>query len=132
MTSSLTLSLPEISLFLSAAIVLGVTIRLFIGMRRNMKTTASAHNLADNEWQTKYMSDIQKRDKEIASLKEKVRQSGDHVKILSTKAEELHWQHRRFEAIKEQLDKKLKDLDRKNKLHLMTMQEKKRLVASGQ
>jgi peptidoglycan hydrolase CwlO-like protein len=132
MTSSLTLSLPEIALFLSAAIVLGITIRLFIGMRSNMKAEAAADNFVNDEWKTKYMSDIQRRDKEIAALKEKLRQSGEHVKTLSTKAEELRWQHRRFEAIKEQLEKELKDPDKKNKLHLITKQEKRGLVASGQ
>jgi predicted RNase H-like nuclease (RuvC/YqgF family) len=132
MTSSLTLSLPEIALFLSAAIVLGITIRLFIGMRSNMKAEAAADNFVNDEWKTKYMSEIQRCDKEIAAMNEKLRQSGDHVKTLSTKAEELRWQHRRFEAIKEQLEKELNDLDRKNKLHLVAIQEKKGLVASGQ
>lgn len=132
MTSSLTLSLPEIALFLSAAIVLGVTIRLFTVMRSNTKTTTAAGNPVNDEWKTKHTSDIQKSDKQIAALKEKLKLSGDHVKTLTTKVEELRWQYRRFEAIKEELEKKLNALDRKNKLHPIATQEKISRVAGGQ
>lgn len=133
MTSSLTLSLPEIALFLSAAIVLGITLRLFIGTQNTMKaaTVANKPDTDNSEWKTKYMSDMQKRDKELAILKEKLKQSGNHVKTLSTKAEELRWQHKRFETIKEQLEKELSDLDKKNKLRPVVIPEKKGLVANG-
>lgn len=132
MTNSLTLSLPEIILFFSAAIVLGITIRLFIGMRSNMKKEAKEmESLKNEEWKEKYFADIKIRDKKIATLKEQVKQSGEKAKAFSTKAEELHWQHERFEAIKEQLEKRISDLDKKNKMQLITVQEKRGLVARG-
>lgn len=132
MTNSLTLSLPEIILFFSAAIVLGITIRLFIGMRSNMKKeTEEMDSLESEEWKEKYFIDLKIRDKKIASLKEQVKQSSEKAKVFSTKAEELRWQHERFEAIKEQLEKRISDLDKKNKISLIAVPEKRGLVARG-
>lgn len=131
MTSSFTLSLPEIALFVSAAIVLGVTIRLYTGMRSTLKTVAATSNPINDEWKTKYMSDIPKSDKEITGLKEKLKNAGDHIQTLSTKAEELRWQYRQFESIKEGLEKKLKDAEKKNLSGTISMEEKRSFVTGG-
>lgn len=132
MTNSLTLSLPEIVLFISAAIVLGITIRLFISMRRNIKAITHENELngfSDDEWRSKYNTDIKRRDKEIAALKELIRQSEEKVKTLSSESEAQRWQHKRFEAVKEQLENKVTELDQLNKATRKVMQEKISLVA---
>lgn len=134
METSLTLSMLEIAFFLSGAMVLGITIRLFVTNRSSGKTTTGKkvmHDPANNEWKQKYTNDINKRDNEISALREQILKSGENIRTLSTELNELRQQHKGFEAVKEQLEKKIWDLNKKNNLHRIVMPEKKGIVARG-
>jgi len=134
MTNNFNLSLPELILFLSAAIVLGITIRLFLSMRKDLKINTPVHQLTNQEreeLEKKLSSDLIIRDKQISSLKEKLKTSGEKVKMMVTKTEELNWQQKRFESIKDQLEKKITDLDKRKMVTHIATSEKRGLIARG-
>jgi|GEM_PF-5215883 len=117
MENSLTLSVAEIAFFLSGAMVLGITIRLFI-VQRGIRTTAAAEKSvrnADNEaWEKKYVHDLDKRDREIAVLQQQLRASGASIKTIATELNTLRQQYNSFEAAKELLEKKIRGMNKKN------------------
>jgi len=103
-------------------------------MRKDLKIHTPAQQLTDQEkeeLEKKLSSDIIIRDKQISSLKEKLKNSGEKAKMLATKTEELSWQQKRFESIKDQLEKKISDLDMRNKVTLIAPPEKRGLIARG-
>jgi hypothetical protein len=134
MATSLTLSVLEISFFLFGAIALGITIHLFIANRRDRKTKtdeSGLNSLPDDECALKYLNEIGMRDNEISVLQEQILKSKENVKIFSAELDELHRQNNRFELAKEQLEKKIMDMDKKNNLHRVVTLQKMGIAAGG-
>jgi chromosome segregation ATPase len=128
----ITLSFLEMFFFLSGAVVLGITIHMFIGnlkSQRQETTISSVNGLTDKEWEMKYMQDLKMREEELNALEIQLRESEEKVKNFSTGVYELRWEQNRFESVKKNLEKRIKDLENKNDLHHIIMPEKRSKVA---
>jgi len=122
----LTLSMLEISLFLSAAMVLGITIHFYIISLRSSKTPSRKMKKikkAEEEWKLKYLNDIELRFQEITNLKQQINEAKENANIFSIEVEELRQQHKQFRAARERLEKKLSDMDKRTNLRRMIMGE---------
>lgn len=128
MTTDLTFSLPEICLFLSSAVIFGVTIGHFTAHRKQKKTVQENDPATGN---TEIIDQSAINDPEIISLQDQLRLSVEKVNLLATESEELRWLHRRFEVHKDELEKKIKDLNKKNNLRLLAIQDKPRIAANA-
>jgi len=101
LAASLTLSVMEIILLLFGAIILGITIHFFIASNKSLnESTAEMEkpNLAQDEWKLRYFNDMEMRDKEILSIKEKLLEAEENAKIYSIEAQEMHRQKRALET----------------------------------
>lgn len=99
--ASLTLSIIEIVVLMLGAIVLGITIHFFITSRRNLKgslTPPVKTTQGLNEWKLKYFNDIEIRDKELTSLRQRAEEAEDNSNIFSIEAEELRKQNKKLQA----------------------------------
>ena len=97
---TLSLSIIEIIVLMTGAVVLGVTIHFFITSRRQFKTTTKEVKQGKNvdEWKLKYFNDIEFRDKELASLKEQLAEVQDNNQINSIEAEEMRKENKKLLA----------------------------------
>jgi chromosome segregation ATPase len=99
--ATLTLSVLEVVLLLLGAIILGITIHFFIASNKSLKATTrelQKETQAQDEWKLRYFNDIEQRDKELASFKQKLMEAEENVTIYSTEAEEMNRQNRKLEA----------------------------------
>jgi len=99
--STLTLSVLEIVLLLFGAIILGVTIHFFIASNKSLKAATNElkkDSQVQDEWKLRYFNDMELRDKEITSIKQKLLEAEENVNIYSTEAEEMNRQNRKLEA----------------------------------
>ena len=115
MATSLTLSMLEIILLFFVAISLGITIHFFITSRKRLKATTSEmskNNLVKNEWKLKYLNDMEAKDREVAAIKEQLREAEENANIYSIEAEEMRQQNDKFEDIIAKLEKKVEDMER--------------------
>jgi FtsZ-binding cell division protein ZapB len=100
LAASLTLSVLEIVLLLFGAIILGITIHFFITSNKSLNATTAElekPGLAQDEWKLKYFNDMEARDKEILSLKERLLEAEENARIYSVEAQEMHRQKRALE-----------------------------------
>lgn len=124
---SLTLSMLEISLFLSAAMVLGITIHFYIISLRSSKISPRKMKKikkAEEEWKLKYLNDIELRYQEISTLQLQINEAKENANIFSIEVEELRQQHQQFRAARERLEKRLTDMDNRASLRRMIMRER--------
>jgi len=101
MAATLTLSVLEVVLLLFGAIILGITVHFFIASNKSLKATTNElkkDSQAQDEWKLRYFNDIESRDKEIASIKQKLMEAEENSNIYSTEAEEMNRQNRKLEA----------------------------------
>ena len=101
MAATLTLSVLEIVLLLFGAIVLGITIHFFIASNKSLKATTKElkkETQVQDEWKLRYFNDIELRDKEISTVKQKLMEAEENANIYSTEAEEMNRQNRKLEA----------------------------------
>jgi chromosome segregation ATPase len=101
LAASLTLSVLEIVLLLFGAIILGITIHFFIASNKSLNATTAElekPGLAQEEWKLKYFNDMESRDRELVSLKEKLIEAEENARIYSVEAQDIHRQKRALEA----------------------------------
>lgn len=99
--ATLTLSVLETVLLLFGAIILGITIHFFIASNKSLKATTDElkkDSQVQDEWKLRYFNDIELRDKEIASIKQKLLEAEENASIYSIEAEEVNRQKRKLEA----------------------------------
>lgn len=102
---TLSLTIVEIIVLMLGAIVLGITIHFFIVSRRNLRseiphTPTPKVNKVSDEWKTRYFSDIELKDKELASLRQLLDEEKENNNINLIEAEE---QRHRNKELKEEL-----------------------------
>jgi len=101
LAATLTLSVLETVLLLFGAIILGITIHFFIASNKSLKATTDElkkDSQAQDEWKLRYFNDVELRDKEIASIKQKLLEAEENASIYSIEAEEVNRQKRKLEA----------------------------------
>ena len=97
----LTLSIVEIIILLFGAVILGITIHFFISSRRSNKDSfAEADRVSRilSDWKLKYFNDIEQRDKELASVNEKLKEAEENSEIYSIEADEMRKQNKKLLA----------------------------------
>jgi DNA repair exonuclease SbcCD ATPase subunit len=109
--TGLTLSLIEIIVLMLGAIVLGITIHFFITSRRSLKNSTSGEsnkiNKSLEEWKLKYFNDVEVRDKELSTLRERLEESEENSNINSIEADEMRQQNKKLKLEIETLRKTL-------------------------
>src|ERR1700752_3839631 len=101
LAATLTRSALEIVLLLVGAIILGITIHFFIASNKSLKATTRElmkETQAQDEWKLRYFNDIEQRDKELASFKQRLMEAEENATIYSTEAEEMNRQNRKLET----------------------------------
>lgn len=101
MAASLTLSVMEIVLLLFGAIILGITIHLFITSRKNLKHDEGdmeKNTLAKDEWKLKYFNDMEVKEKELSQLKQRLDEAEENSGIYSIEAEELRKENKLLQS----------------------------------
>jgi DNA repair exonuclease SbcCD ATPase subunit len=93
------------------AIVLGITIHFFITSRRSLKNSTSGESnkigKSLEEWKLKYFNDVEIRDKELTTLRERLEESEENSNINSIEADEMRQQNKRLKTEIETLRKTL-------------------------
>ena len=100
---TLSLSIVEIIVLMLGAIVLGITIHFFIVSRRSLRSAvphAPKTNKASEEWKARYYSDMELKDKELATLRQTLEEEKENSNIFNIEAEE---QRERNKRLKEEL-----------------------------
>jgi DNA repair exonuclease SbcCD ATPase subunit len=109
--AGLTLSIIEITVLMLGAIFLGITIHFFITSRRSLKSSTSGESnkisKSLEEWKLKYFNDVEIRDKELATLRERLEDSEENSNINSIEADEMRQQNKRLKSEIETLRKTL-------------------------
>ena len=97
---SINLTIVEIVILFGSAIVIGVVIHFFYSSRRGMKkdleqTTKSVSSGLD-EWKLKYLSEAERKDKEISDLKSRLHIADENKRIYEIEMQELKNQIRKL------------------------------------
>ena len=107
--ATLSLSLIEIIVLMLGAITLGITIHFFIVSRKSLKTTAlnaSGKMGKDLEqWKLKYFNDIEIREKELSTIRQKLDETEENNNINSIEADEMRKMNKKLQAEMEFLRK---------------------------
>jgi chromosome segregation ATPase len=100
------LTVLEITLLFFGAVILGITIHFTITSRRNFRSSMNDKEEANkvrDEWKFRYFNDIESRDKELATLKEQLKQikeqlseAEENSNIYSIEAEEMRKENKRL------------------------------------
>jgi chromosome segregation ATPase len=94
MGGQLTLSVIEIIILMSGAIILGITIHFFITSRRSLKDTMDASvggklQMELKDWKSRFFNETEYRDKQIEILQKKLTDTEENINIYSIEAEEV-------------------------------------------
>ncbi len=99
---TLSFSIVGIIVLMAGAITLGITIHFFIVWRRSVKpssSTPSQKPVKDiEEWKLRYFNDIELRDKEITSLKQRLAGIEEDNNINSIEAAEMRKLNKKLQA----------------------------------
>lgn len=128
MDTNIKLSVLVISLFLSGAFILGISIHAFIAARRKpgkKKGQETPSGIEEAEGELKYLNEIGLRDKEIAGLQKNLVQSKGKANTFSVKVEELRQQKLRLQTIKERLEKSINESEKRRENLRKVMAEQK-------
>ena len=86
MLLNVTLSIFEIVALFVSAIVIGFVINLFFSSRRSTKKDSKDEKKSlssgVDEWKLKYMSEAERKDKEISDLKSRLHIADEHKRIF--------------------------------------------------
>jgi len=96
MAATLNLSILEIVLLLFGAIILGITIHFFLASRKNLnlsKEEMEKSSLARDEWKLRYFNDMETRDKELISIKDRLADAEENSSIYGMEADEMRRQN---------------------------------------
>lgn len=96
---NLSLSVLEISLLCFGAIILGITIHFTITSRRSLKSSMTDKdelNKIRDEWKLRYFNDIESRDKELTTLRERLSEAEENLNIYSIEAEEMRKENKKL------------------------------------
>jgi myosin heavy subunit len=126
--ATLSLSLIEIIVLMLGAITLGITIHFFIVSRKSLKTTtldASGKMSKDLEqWKLKYFNDIEIRDKELSTIRQKLDETEENNNINSIEAEEMRKMNKKLQVEMELLKKSTPEKSNENTaIELVEMQD---------
>jgi DNA repair exonuclease SbcCD ATPase subunit len=108
--AGLTLSVIEIIVLMLGAIVLGITIHFFITSRRSLKKSTGEPNKISKsleEWKLKYFNDVEIRDKELTTLRQRLEDAEENSNINGIEADEMRQQNKKLKAEIETLRKTL-------------------------
>jgi chromosome segregation ATPase len=100
---TLSLTIVEIIVLMLGAIVLGITIHFFIVSRRNLRSAVPQFhksNKVSDELKTRYNSDMELKEKEIASLRQSLEEEKENSNIYNIEAEE---QRNKNKKLKEEI-----------------------------
>ena len=107
--ATLSLSLIEIIVLMLGAITLGITIHFFIVSRKSLRTTAldaSGKMSRDLEqWKLKYFNDIELKDKELSTVRQKLEETEENNNINSIEADEMRKMNKKLQVEMELLKK---------------------------
>jgi len=98
---NLSLSVFEISLLFFGAIIVGITIQFTITTLRSSKSTTTDKEQANkirDEWKLRYFNDIEARDKELTSLRERLTETEENLNIYSIEAEEMRRENKKLQT----------------------------------
>jgi DNA repair exonuclease SbcCD ATPase subunit len=113
----LSLSYIEIIVLMLGAIFLGITIHFFITSRRSLKnsTPTESNKITKNleEWKLKYFNDVEIRDKELATLRQRLEEVEENDNINSIEADEMRQQNKILKSEIETLRKTSPPLNEK-------------------
>lgn len=98
---NLNLSVIEIAGLLISAIILGIVIHFFITSRKGLKSTSldperASRNL--DEWKMKYFNDIEKKDRELSEIKERMVEAEENTRMIQYEVEELSRKNKNLKA----------------------------------
>ncbi len=100
--ATLSLTLIEIIVLMLGAITLGITIHFFIVSRKSLKTTTldAAGKIGKDleQWKLKYFNDIETRDRELSSLKQKLEDTEENNNINAIEADEMRKMSKKLQA----------------------------------
>lgn len=135
MDTNIKLSVLVISLFLSGAFILGISIHAFIATRRKpvkIKGQESPAGMEEAEGELQYLNEIGLRDKEIAGLQKNLVEAKGKANAFSVKVEELRQQKLRLQILKERLEKSINESERRrdNLRKMLAEQKATPLVAA--
>lgn len=104
--ANLSLSIVEIAVLMLGAVTLGITIHFFLVSRKSMKaspmeTEKITKTLED--WKLRYFNDTELRDRELASLRQRLEETEENNNINSIEAEEMRKLNKKLKAELEQL-----------------------------
>jgi len=97
---SISLSIFEITILFISAIVVGFVINLFFNSRRKVKNdvteTKKSISSGIDEWKMKYLTESEKKDKEITDLKNRLHDAAEDKRIYDIEIGELKSQVRKL------------------------------------
>lgn len=104
--ANLSLSIVEIAVLMLGAVTLGITIHFFLVSRKSMQgspmeTEKITKTLED--WKLRYFNDTELRDRELASLRQRLEETEENNNINSIEAEEMRKLNKKLKAELEQL-----------------------------
>lgn len=113
MAASLTLSIFEIILLFFGAIILGITIHFFIASRKSLNESAEELGMTTrspkDEWKLRYLNDMDHKEKEMLSLKERLQEAEANSNIYTMEAEEVNRQNKLLKTELENVRKQTSD-----------------------
>jgi predicted RNase H-like nuclease (RuvC/YqgF family) len=132
--ATLSLSLIEIIVLMLGAITLGITIHFFIVSRKSLRTTAldaSGKMGKDLEqWKLKYFNDIEIKDKELSTIRQKLDETEENNNINSIEADEMRKMNKKLQAEMELFRKNTPEKTNDNTaIELIEMQDLNRPVS---
>jgi chromosome segregation ATPase len=94
------LSIIELSVLLTCAIILGIVIHFFIVSRRSLQTSPVAMDKLKksvDDWKLKYFNEMERKDNELEELKKQISEINDNYEIYKLEAEELRKERQKQE-----------------------------------
>jgi len=105
---SLNLSIIEIIVLMTGAIILGITIHFFIISRRSLNNSSGKSKKDDKhleEWKLKFFDDIEIKNKEIIELKQRLENIEEDNNINIIEADEMRNENKRLKVELESLSR---------------------------
>ena len=102
---NLSISVYELVAFLASAVFLGVVIHFFFTSRKGLKSSSPAETLKTSksldEWKLKYFNDMEKKDRELSDIKERMVEAEENTRVIQYEVEELS---RKNKNLKDELE----------------------------
>lgn len=138
--ATLSLTLIEIIVLMLGAITLGITIHFFIVSRKSLKSatidTAGKISKELEQWKLKYFNDMEARDKELGTLRDKLADTEENNDINAIEADEMRKMNKKLQLEIEAVRKttvaapdnaieviELKDINEKLRLEIISIRK---------